>query len=154
MMDISEREDIIESIELEKKFNLDLISFENIMRLLTSFILDVLISEEHLQKLAVESSLKDIIIIYTNNAKLFQDGLISAEELESQRVSAWKTYDSLNSSAKQLMRIVVCCLYDRSSAEFDTYGSRPIVETIFSSLADLGSGYARLFRVYAERSLE
>jgi hypothetical protein len=154
-MDILDGGDIYELNELEKIIDIDNIPFEKLMRVFISFICDELISNENLQKLNIDNKDEAIIIRYALKGKAFLEEQITQEELLKERVSAWKVYKGLayKCAAQNLIRIVVCSLYDREAAGFDRYGSESKLELYFSLLLDLGPGYCKQFRCYIQNNL-
>ena len=150
-----DREDIYELDELEKIIDTDNIPFEKLIRVFIDFIFDELITKDNLQKLNIDTSIDKMIIRYALQGKAFLEGQLTQEELLRERVSAWKNYKGLayGSMSQNLLRIVICCLYDRKASEFDKYGSESDFELYFSLMLGLGSGYCRKFRYYIQNNL-
>jgi len=154
-MDIMDREDIYELDELEKIIDTDNIPFEKLMRVFIGFICDELITKDNLQKLNIDVNNEITIIGFARQGEAFIEDRITREELFRERVAAWETYDGLpdGSAAQNLIRIIVCSLYDREAAGFDRYGSESKLELYFSLLLDLGPGYCKQFRCYIQNNL-
>ena len=127
------------------------------MRVFIGFLCDELITKDNLQKLNIDLNNEIMIIGFARQGEAFIEERITKEELLKERVSAWTTYDGLSdgSAAQKLLRIVVCCLYDREAAGFDRYGygSESKLELYFSLLLDLGPGYCKQFRCYIQNNL-
>mgnify|MGYP001607571536 CR=1 FL=1 len=151
-MDIHNREDISQLNELSKFCDLENVPFGDVMRLLVGFISTELLSKNEIEKLCIDNTVASIVVTYGAQARKFLTNEISVEELENCRISAWENFDCLaNGSHKKLLRVVIFCLYDRDSAEYELYGSSAIFETFFSTLLDLGSGYCERFVRYAKK---
>ena len=149
-----EREDIYELNELSKVIKFENIPFKNLMDAFSGFICDVLIANDSFQNLNIDSKTETVIINYALQGKAFLDKSINNTALEKARISAWKTHDGFvgGSAAKNLLRIVICSLYDEDAAEYDTQGSE-MPGVIFSLLLDLGKGYCKQFRYYLQENL-
>jgi len=125
------------------------------MRVFIGFLCDELITKENINKLNIDLNNEIMIIGFARQGEAFLEERITREELLRERVSAWKTYDGLSdgSAAQKLLRIVVCCLYDREAARFDKCGSESEIDQYFTLLQGLGSGYCKQFRCYIQNNL-
>jgi len=150
-----DREDFIEFDELEKTIDIDNIPYEKLMRVFIGFLCDELITKENINKLNIDLNNEIMIIGFARQGEAFLEERITREELLKERVSAWTTYYGLSdgSTAQKLLRIVVCCLYDRKAAEFDRYGSDSKLDLYFTLLQELGPGYCKMFRCYIQNNL-
>ena len=154
-MNIMDSENIYELEELEKTIDIDNIPFEYLMRVFVGFICHELITNDNLQKLNIDGKTGVMIIRFALQGKAFLEEQITKEELLKDRVSAWEIYDGLayKSNSQNLLRIVICCLYDKKTAELDKCGSADDLALYFSLLRDLGSGYCKQFRCYIQNNL-
>jgi hypothetical protein len=154
-MNIMDSENIYELEELEKTIDIDNIPYENLMRVFVGFICDELITNDNLQKLNINVTTGEMIIRFALQGKAFLEEQITQEELLKERISAWRIHKGLADKSKpqNLIRVVVCCLYDRKSSEFDKCGSADYLALYFSLLRDLGPGYCKQFRCYIQNNL-
>ena len=154
-MIVINREDFYELAELRKIIDLDNIPYEKLMSVFVGFICDELISNENLQKLNIDIKTGATITRFALQGKAFLEEQITQEELLKDRISAWRIYKGLADKSKpqNLIRIVVCCLYDRKSSEFDKCGSEEELGLYFNLLRDLGPGSCKQFRCYIQNSL-
>jgi len=150
-----DREDIHEHLELSKAIDTENIPFEKLMYALISFIYDKLFTKDNFQKLNIDSENEMMIRNYAHQGKAFLDKCIAKELLIEARVSAWETHDRLprDSASRNLLRIIIDCLYDKEDSEFEVHGSGEILEVFFSLLLDLGNGYCNQFRCYLQQKL-
>jgi len=149
------REDILQCIELEKVIDTENIPFEKLMDVITGFICDELVTEDNFKKLGIDSEAGMQIKNHALQGKAFLNETITKEELAAARESAWAAYDGFaeDSAPKNLMRVVVSCLFDREAAEYDIFGSGMMLEAFFAVLLDLGEGYCTRFRQYVQQKL-
>ena len=94
-----------------------------------------IITKDNLNELNIDLNNEIMIMGFARQGEAFLEERITKEELRKERVSAWTTYYGLSdgSTAQKLLRLVVCCLYDRKAAEFDRYGSESEIELYFSN---------------------
>ena len=157
-MNIFDREDIYEQNELSKVIDDENIPFEELMSAFVGFICNVLMAKDNLRKLNIDVETEIEIRDYALQGEAFLDKSITKEVLKETRmsaISAWKTQDGFiaDSVAKTLLRIVICSLYNKEDAEYDTHGSGEMLGVFFSLLLDLGSGYCKQFRYYLQEKL-
>ena len=154
-MDISEREEINQLDELEKIIDIENIPFEKLKDIIIGFTFDGLLSRDNLQKLNINSENEAIIRHYALQGKAFFDKSITKDALVEARASAWKTYKGLvdDSTSKNLLRLAIFCLSDEETSKYDHYGAEIYLESYFSSLFDLGSGYCTQFRHYVQENV-
>jgi len=149
------REDIKIAQELGEKIAIEELSFETIMWLLLGFSKEQLLNEQKLRELNITWQTAIKLHLWLEHGRLFSLQQISATVLEMTRVQAWEQYDlCTNNEEKCLVRLIICCLYDEASAEFDTYGAEAIIEIFFGCLLDLGEGYCTLFGEYVQQQLK
>jgi hypothetical protein len=150
-MDIENREDLSQFKELTKFCDTANTPFEDVMSILINFSSTVLTSEREFKNLKIDSDIAQTILHFLNQAKRSLRNEIVPAELDASRVSVWELFDKApqGSAEKYLCRIVVMCLYDKDSAEYDTFGSDPMFEAILSCLNDLGKGYCKAFVDFA-----
>jgi hypothetical protein len=149
------REDIYEQVELSKVIDIENIPFERLMDILTGFCLSELLATDNMQKLNIDNDTEISIKNYALQGKAFCSNDITEEELDKERGLAWNAhYELANGSIEsKLLRIVISCLYDRDSAEYDIYGSGEMLGVFFSLLLDLGPGYCKQFKYYIQNNL-
>ena len=97
--------------------------------------------------LSISVSQKKNVALYTAYAEDFLQKKISEKDLLKGRVEAWKEFDEnkLSTEYRNTIRVIICTLYDRESAEFENYGAESIIETFLSCLEDLRSHLPKLF---------
>jgi hypothetical protein len=146
-----EREDIQALHSLETSTEILTCTFKQLIELLIAFINAELKNGNYWRTDDVSETTQLQANIFLAEATLFCNQQILPSKLKSLRVEAWKVHDQLtNGSAdKNLIRLLICCLYDEESAEFETYGLEMFLETIVTSLLDTGQGYANKFADYA-----
>ena len=152
MMDIMDREDVSQQVELSKVIDMDDIPFEKLMNIVVRFICDELITHGNMEKLEINEETRGTLREYAELGESFFNGLTSKDMLKKSAASAWEIYKSLEagSAYRHLIRIVICCLCDEEDVDFDTYGSEAMLSVFFSLLFDLGGGYCTKFRHYIQ----
>lgn len=150
------KEDVKVLSKLSNQISIDALSFETVMSLLLGFTENELFKEEQtLHQLDIASSASERLYALLNQGKRFSDQQISRTTLKRYRIKAWNLYDSLQiRNEKNLLRLIICCLYDEKAAEFKMYGPESILETFLGCLSDLGEGYCQLFAQYVQHQLK
>jgi hypothetical protein len=148
-------EKIIELSELDKMIDIETIPFRDLLGYYIGFICSVLMTNENLELLNIDSKEKAMINYYVIQGKAYLDKTIAKETLNKGSISAWEEHDRLQdgSAAKHLLRLVICCLGDQEDTGYNLYGSEMLLEAFFSMLLCLGEGYCRMFRYYIQDQL-
>jgi hypothetical protein len=154
-MNSNDREDIIELQKLDAFLDVSNVQYIDLMQAVIEFISSVLLSNVVLTKLSINDQIASLSVRAIDLAKKFWEQKISVEDLRKNRILIWEEYDALSngSNEKNLLRVVVCGLYDLETSEFETYGSDAIFEAFFATLLDLGSGYCNLFGSFLKARL-
>ena len=134
-----------QSERLARQVNIDHLSFTQVMFLLTRYVSEVLLEERNCRSLEIDPSDRVKFHDFLARAKERKDD--AHAQCEADRVDAWQLQTSKpkNSKESTLAEIVTLCMYDRESAEFDTFGPAAMIESIMTSIGWLGEGYCRSF---------
>jgi hypothetical protein len=134
---------------LAASLDVDALSFDQVMYLLRTYTRNILLSEKVMDALQIEPGLRDKFQRLLSRAENYEAG--DPSQCEADRVEAWQLQMSLPKTTKDsvLAEIIVLCMYDRASAEFDTFGPAAMIESIMTSIAGLGDGYCKSFVDFA-----
>jgi hypothetical protein len=133
-----DRPDVVENKSLNKNYELDAMSYEDVQWLFHDFINDILLTQNVLQRLNVSSEIVEKSILYNKQIKNYLNGIIDAKTLNDHGTNAWALHDQLTGSNQNMIRFVLTGLYDEKKGLFDEYGSSMHVELLVSLLFELG----------------
>lgn len=140
-----DREDITALKEIMNQAAIEKATFSECMQLMADFVNDMLLKDPSLATPAIRQQITAECIL---PARFFLQQQLTKDELERYRINAWNWHDQWEGSGKQLIRVAICCLYDKETAEFDTYGAETLFETFLSCLFDLDKKYCDVFSAY------
>lgn len=146
------REDLRAIDTLDQQTKVMLLSFEELIYLLVDFLTFELRNNETWKIDDLSASTSSAANLFLEAADFFVKNKVDLEKFTDARERAWKLHDAMpfGSPDRNLIRLLICCLYDADAAEYETYGLEPIVATITSCLLDLGTGYCDVFVKYAK----
>jgi hypothetical protein len=135
---------------IEELINFEKIDFSKLSSTMTSFFDEKMLLKIEIENKKISDSNLQKIKKYASFSKDFIDHKIDSEEFKKIRVNAWKEYDSSQdeNNYRNLIRVLICCLYDEESAEFNAYGPEAIIETFLSCLEDFDKIYCDQFSSY------
>ena len=112
---------------ISSKIDLSQIEYDSLIKSLIKFIknhINPLVERD----LSISVSQKKNVALYTAYAEDFLHKKISEKDLLKGRVEAWKEFDEnkLSTEYRNTIRVIICTLYDRESAEFENYGAEEI----------------------------
>jgi hypothetical protein len=146
-----DRPDVIENKRLEKIFDLDSVSFEDLRWLFHDFIKDVLINEKVLEELGVSTSILDKIIYYNHLIERHLKGLISAETINNEGYNSWELHDQSTGCDKHALRFVMTGLCDEKKASLTEYGASMLIGLLVSLSYRIGrKKLSNAFGIYIE----
>lgn len=154
-MGVEDREDIVQLNALADRFELEQIEFKPLMQTMVGFVRSDLLSGGAAARAGIDAGSVSLASQLMDAAENLLAEKLSPEQAEDYRVQAWDAFDQRDDAdlGKGLFRVVVCCLYDREAAEFDSYGASAVLETFLSSLLDMGPAFCRQFGAYALQHL-
>jgi hypothetical protein len=132
------RPDVIENKRLEKNYDLEAMSYEDVQWLFHDFVNDVLLTTDITRRLSVSSEVIDKSTNYNKQVKNYLHGIINAETLNNYGTDAWIFHDQQTGNNQNIIRFVLTGLYDEKKGLFDEYGSSMHIELLVSLLFKLG----------------
>ena len=148
------RVDIAQKKLLERGFNLESISYEDVFWILHDFIRHGFLKKTTLDDLKISKEVIEKINLYIEKMTDFLNSRISKNDLEKYRIDAWKSEKQSIGNDRHALRFIVCGLYDREKSLIDDedYGSSEYIGLLFSCLFKFGkSSYCEMFREFMER---
>ena len=142
---------VIEDCErLEASVDVAMLTFDDVMTILRTYVEGVLSDDEASRRLGLSADVcaRSGHLLHLVRRRDDPDPV----SCEAERVAGWRLHDDSTGHDKLFAAVVVLCTYDRDSAEFDTYGPKPMLESIMASICAWGEGYGRGFVDHARRS--
>jgi hypothetical protein len=133
-----DRPDVVENKRLNKNYDLEAMSYEDVQWLFHDFINGILLTQNVLQRMDVSPEIFEKSILYNKQIKNYLHGIINAKTLNDYGTNAWALHDQLTGSNQDMIRFVLTGLYDEKKGLFDEYGSSMHVELLVSLLFELG----------------
>ena len=149
------KEDIYEYAELEKIIDSGSISFINLMKVCTDFILNKILTKDNMQKLNIDNESEMKAIHYILQVKAyFSEKIKTKETLTGERLSCWRVHNGLGykNAQRDLLRLIVCFLFnEETNAKETEYAQDNKYSIIFNCLYELGSGYCKQLGLYLQK---
>lgn len=147
------KEDATQLKLLEENIDLSRLSFKDVTLIFSGYLREII--EEIFQCGNLDENffflVKDMLLL---PGKFF-DGKVSRDDFYQGRVEAWRLHDSeKNFFKKNILRAVICCLYEEYSESGEKYEVGDMIELYFSVLLDIDGKYCYQFRMFFEEKLQ
>lgn len=150
-MENATRPDIVEIENLESKYNLEDISFEDARWIFHDFIKDIIIGEKFLSSLKISENIIHQIIKYNEDIELFLNKKIDSETINAKGVESIVLMQKLQGKEKDAIEFVSSGLCDQEKSFFNEYGSSMHFQSLFFNAYQLEKiKLCKKFREYIE----
>ena len=151
---MNQREDVAQFENLLSNFDVNGLSYAEVMGVFIDFLISLLDSSGNPISLRddVTQTANDLLKVSKKN---LQQSL-NSKELEEWRVKAWKLHDAeKNGSAERaIFRAVVRCFYDDGSGSDEEFDNEDLFELFFSICLDIGPGIPSRFWDFCKKRLK